>query len=268
MIRKIHPWKFFCDFLALLSPLVKDLLFTRYIDLYATIAITKHLVKADELRWCIEIDIDYLLIGFYILKRTCSSAHFSIIIQSIGRALGFLVLSKDNHLCCGPAVSGECFSHCCGQSNSSLLFKLNSNFNFILRQNRRKTQSDFLFDNVLSAQVSKRRWSWSWGEVLPGLLQQHLLCLWRSHRHQDCQRRQGDTTFKSSFHLTSSFNRPPSIFSSTMSLWRDFWERSSTWPSLTATIIRFGQNCLPWQFPENPLDHSHAGVLNQNMLNI
>ena len=141
-------------------------------------------------------------------------------------------------------------------------------FNFILWQNRRKKQSDFLFDNVLSAQVSKRRWSWSWGEVLPGLLQQHLLCLWRSHRHQDCQRRQGDTTFKSSFHLTSSFNRPPSIFSSTMSLWRDFWERSSTWPSLTATIIRFGQNCLPWQFPENPLDHSHAGVLNQNMLNI
>ena len=148
MIRKIHPWKFFCDFLALLSPLVKDLLFTRYIDLYATIAITKHLVKADELRWCIEIDIDYLLIGFYILKRTCSSAHFSIIIQSIGRALGFLVLSKDNHLCWGPAVSGECFSHCCGQSNSSLLFQLNSNFNFILRQNRRKKQSDFLFDNL------------------------------------------------------------------------------------------------------------------------
>ena len=141
-------------------------------------------------------------------------------------------------------------------------------FNFILWQNRRKKQSDFLFDNALAAQVSKRRWSWSRGEVLPGLLQQHLLCLWRFHRHQDCQRRQGDTTFKSSFHLTSSFCRPPSIFSSMMSLWRDFWERSSTWPSLTATIIRFGQNWPLGQFPENLLDHSHADVLNQNMLNI
>ena len=81
----------------------------------------------------IEIDIDYLLIGFYIFKKTCSCAHLSI----IGRALGFLVLSKDNHLCWGPAVSGECFSHCCGQSNSSLLF------NFILRQKKRKRNPTF-----------------------------------------------------------------------------------------------------------------------------
>ena len=35
------------------------------------------------------------------------------------------------------------------------------------------------------------------------------------------------------------FFRPPSIFSSTMSLWRDFWEKSSIWLWSTAKLIRW-----------------------------
>ena len=92
------------------------------------------------------------------------------------------------------------------------------------------------------AQESKSRWSWPWCEVLPRLLQQHLLRFQRCHCHQDCQCCQGDVT--SAFKTLPAkanlwFSRMPSIFSSTMSLWLDFWEKISIWPWSTAKLTRW-----------------------------
>ena len=99
---------------------------------------------------------------------------------------------------------------------------------------------------IFCAQGGEGRWNWSWGENLPGLLQQHLLRLQCGHRKQDGRSCKGDTACISLICFRSFFSRLPSIFSSTMCLWPDIWEKSSIWLSSTARITRWVATDYDW----------------------